>query len=148
MGSEEIHILKRGPESKCSALPIMCLYTYDVEGGPLQIPGLTRINLNEELVAMDLAHHCSEPFVPPKLVSKIQKWKSSEPPKRDAVFWGVVTWINLTGEIYLHDVKSAPSLVEITKWLNDAYNGTEPSHADLNCCPGDLCIARLARKTT
>jgi Tudor domain len=126
----------------------MCLYVYDVEGGPLQIPGMTRINLNEELVSMGLAYHCSNPLLSPKHAHKIQTWKSPEPRQLDSVFWGIVTWVNLTGEIFLHDVKSKKELAEITKWLNDAYNDTEPSPADLNCRPGDICIAKYVRRKT
>lgn len=146
MGSEGIHILKRGPESKCSPLPIMCLYEYDMEAGPMQYAGVTRINLNEELVEMRLAFHCSKPSPVQKLVAKIPTWKLPESPKLGSAFWGSVTWVNLEAEIFLHDVKFTEKLNEITKWLNDAYMDTEPSPADLNCSPGDLCIARYGRK--
>jgi hypothetical protein len=148
MGSEGIHILKRGPESKRSPLPIMCLYEYDVEAGALQSPGVTRINLNEELVEMRLAFHSSKPSPVQKLVAKIPTWKLPESPKLDSTFWGLVTWVNLEAEIFLHDVKFTEKLNEISKWLNDAYMDTEPSLADLNCSPGDLCIARYGRKKT
>lgn len=126
----------------------MCLYEYDVEAGVLQIPGVIRINLNEELVEMGLAFHCSKPSPSPKFVAKIPTWKLPESPKLDSTFWGSVTWVNLEAEIFLHDVKSTDKLKEITKWLNDAYMDTEPSLADLNCSPGDLCIARYGRKKT
>ncbi len=141
MGSKEIFVLKRGPQSEHSALPVMCMYVYDVEAGPLQIPGMTRINLNDELVGMGLAHHCSEPLLLPKHIPKIRTWKTTEP-NFGSVFSGIVTCINSAGEINLHDVNSEPALEEMKTLLNAAYNGTEPSYADLHCRPGDLCIAR------
>ncbi|KAI9557591.1 hypothetical protein GHT06_017419 [Daphnia sinensis] len=143
LGSESISICRRQQrESKYAALPVMCLYVYNVEGGPLQIPGKTQINLNDELVAMGLAQNYSGPLPSSHVLPVARAWKLSEPPKVGSVFWAIVTWVSLTGEIYLHDVKSVPTMKEITKWLNEAYSGTEPTDADLHCRPGDLCIAK------
>ncbi|XP_057366887.1 uncharacterized protein LOC130687728 [Daphnia carinata] len=143
LGSESINIFRRQQrESKYAALPVMCLYVYNVEGGPLQIPGKTQINLNDELVAMGLAQNYPEPLQSSNVIPVVRAWKLSEPPKVGSVFWAIVTWVNLTGEIYLHDVKSVPTMDEITKWLNEAYSDTEPTDADLRCRPGDLCIAK------
>ncbi|XP_032786585.2 uncharacterized protein LOC116924198 isoform X1 [Daphnia magna] len=143
LGSESISIFRRQQrESKYAALPVMCLYVYNVEGGPLQIPGKTQINLNDELVSLGLAQNYPGPLPSSNVIPVLRAWRLSEPPKVGSVFWAIVTWVNLTGEIYLHDIKSVPAMNEITKWLNEAYSGTEPTDADLRCRPGDLCIAK------
>ena len=43
--------------------------------------------------------------------------------------------------VFLIDLRSIPKLLELKKWLSHIYNSTEPSEADINCKPGDLCIA-------
>ncbi len=123
-------------------MPVMLLYIYDVEGGPLEIGGRTRINLNEELILLELASNRPSILPAPIPVRRACAWKSGELPKLEDVFWGQVTWVDLEGGIYLHDIKANPKIEEIRKWLDDTYNGTQPTDSDLNCSVGDLCIAR------
>lgn len=148
LGAENISIFRRGHgESKYAALPVMCIYMYNVEGGPFQIPGRTQINLNDELVSMGLAQN--RPGLVPlsNPIPVARTWKQSQPPKVDSAFWAKVTWVSLAGEIYLHDIKSEPALMEITKWLYETYNCTEPTETDLRCRSGDLCTARYLKIT-
>jgi hypothetical protein len=69
-----------------------------LEGESLPIPGMTRIrfNLNKQLVDSKQA------------LGKTHNWRRNEPV--DAVFDVMVTSFNASGEIYLHDVKSKPTL--------------------------------------
>lgn len=122
----------------------MLLYTYNLEDGPLQIAGKTRINLNDELVEKKLAFSHPEFQSPTNLPPAYRVWKPVESLGIlvGAVFWGKVTWVNMEGEIFLHDVKVEPTLNEITKWLNQTYNDTEPSEKDVLCRMGDVCIAK------
>ena len=142
MGAEGISIVRRGTEKAFGPVPVMLLYIYNMEERPLQIGGRTWINLNEELISAGFAisHHGRLPISKP--VNVLYSWKPPVLPKLDDMFWGHVTWVNRAGEIFLHDVKANSKLEEIRNWLNDAYNGTEPTTSDLNCRKGDLCIAR------
>ena len=121
----------------------MIIYTLDVEGGPLELAGTANINLNEELITLGYA--TNRPFtnmLPVPVVQAFRSWKSIALPKTITNFWGIVTWVNKEAEIFLHDVRSSQLMQDIIKWLNEAYNSTEPTEADLNCRPGDLCIAK------
>lgn len=143
LGAEGISICRRGNEkSKYASVPVMLLYIYDVTEGPLEIGGRTRINLNEELISRNLASNRPSILPAPIPVRRARAWKSGELPKLDDVFWGQVTWVDRQGGIFLHDIKANPKMEEIRKWLDNTYNGTQPTDCDLNCRVGDLCIAR------
>lgn len=126
---------------------VMLVYIYNLEGGPMELPGRTRINLNEELVNKGLANNRPGLQQPITLSPQALEWKANEylGISLNKMFWGHVTWVSRAGEIYLHDVKAGPKLIEIRKWLDEVYNQTEPTETDLRCQPGDICIAKYEK---
>ena len=100
------------------------------------------INLNKELLSFGFAYGRSLPMQTAKTIREPRVWMSEILPKLGSVFVGTVTCINHDGEFFLHNVKSQSILISIRKLLNDAYNDSEPTKLDLQCRPGDLCIAR------
>jgi len=69
-------------------------------------------------------------------------WKSAELPKVGETFLAKTTWVNDKGEFFLQNVSSQLELDSIHKALNDEFNDSLPTDADLRCTPGDLCIAK------
>ena len=136
MGAQSI-IMQRGVENP---LLHVLRYIYNEKEGPLKIGSRTWINLNDEL---KLANFVSS--IPP-LQPISSSWKPAKLPKLNDEFFGIVTSAYSNGdfllEIYLHDVCANPKLEEIQTLLNNAYNGTEPTNADLECQEGNFCIAR------
>ena len=98
--SESIQIFSRGRATPNQApLTAMICYKYMCDDGPLQIGGLTRINLNEELIRLGYGSNflstVSLGLAPTR--NTLTAWKPFELPLTDA-FWGKVTWVNLEGE--------------------------------------------------
>ena len=142
MGSERIIVIKKDQsQPNRGEIPVTMLYVYNEKGGPLTIGGKTRINLNDELVTLNLASRGISPL-PRFPAPSVRAWKPSALPKYGSVFWGIVTWVNLQGEIYLHDIKANPTVSKISKSLNEAYNNTEHTEEHFRCRPGDICIAK------
>ena len=113
----------------------------NVRERPFQIGDKTRRNKNAELTSPGFAS--SRPaFQSNPTASGVNSWKPAILPKLNDVFLGNVKWISESGELFLHDFKVNAKLEEIRKSLNNAYNGTKPTEADLRCSKGDLCIAR------
>ena len=139
--AKEISICKRQPLKSSSPLSVMLIYMIKSEGGPLELPGLKWINLNEQLVELKLAldhpdHLCLSTGAAPT-------WKEPAVVKFLPRFNGTVTWVNLAGEVFLYDVnKSEFQLRYMQEQLYSIYEGSQPSEADLNCKAGDPCIAR------
>lgn len=148
LGSEGISIFRRGRRKyKHDPSFVMLVYIYVLEGGPLEFAGKTRINLNEELIENGLAFPCPVLPQPAPPLPQIREWKTVDQSgiSVNKMFWGSVTWVDLRGGIYLHDIKASPKLKEMTRWITDKYSTTKPSEADLCCRPGDLCIAKYEK---
>ena len=70
-------------------------------------------------------------------------WKPHELPDFDSVFTGNVICVSSIGDVFLHTVtKPLAKVTAICNQLNEAYRLTKPTKADLQCRPGDLCIAK------
>lgn len=116
-------------------------YTYDLEEGPLQIGGLTKINMSDQLVSLDLASLRSYP-AKQVFVLKTRTWRPATYPYIGDRFWAKVTWVNMQGEIFLHDVKAEVKLEEVSRILSERYEKMLPTKADMNPKPGDICVAK------
>ena len=172
--AESVTVYRRGAplnrQRGNQPLPVMLMYVYDVEGGPLevncslftvhplwidfidflfsksqQISGKTSINLNEELISLGMAKEkpVSLPLsrtLPDR--PRITAWKPAEFLPVNTVFWAKGTWVNMKGEIFLQDVRVSSKVKEIEDLLSREYRDSKPSPADLKCKAGDLCIAK------
>ena len=137
MTATDITICKRAPLVSSTPLSTMVVYTVMCEGGPLELPGPKKINLNEQLIELKLALDRPDP------VKAARMWKQCPVVKILPQFNAVVTWVNLAGEIYLYDInKSEAQLSTMRNQLTSIYEDSQPTDADLNCKPGDMCIAR------
>lgn len=107
------------------------------------MPGMTNINLNEELILLGKAKNSpSLGTVSPIRPVKPRAWISPEVPKMGSRFWALVTWINTKCEIFFQDVRSRPKVDAISQFLKEKYQDSRPTEADVLCNVGDLCIAK------
>ncbi len=128
--AEGIRISQKGLEMSESGAIFVILH-YKVKG--------RWINLNEELTLVGPCIHTTPlPIQNPTRTA----WKPSELPELNSTFRGIVTWVNIYGEIFLHNAKSKAKMIEIRNWLSDVYNNTEITETDYNCRPGDRCIVK------
>jgi len=74
-----------------------------------------------------------------------ESWKPAELPKVGDTFIAKVTWFTKEGVIYLQKTNSKFELEAIRLCLNDKYEGSSPTRADLHCTPGNPCIVRYKR---
>lgn len=143
LGSDHIVVFSRDPAvTRYAPIQAMLLYVYDLPPGPLQFGGKTRINLADELVSLGYAFR--EPGVAPpqKPLCYTKSWKSAELPKVNEVFFGKVSWIGMDCDVFVQPSKRLSMLESMLNWLNEKYRDTQPTQRDLDCKPGDLCIAK------
>lgn len=139
--ARDISICKRQPLHPSSPLSVMVVYEIKSKGDPLEPAGLKLINLNEQLVELKLA--LNQPDRTALSNRATPTWQESPVVKLLPQFNGVVTWVNLTGEVFLYDInKSEYQLKNMQKQLYSIYEGSQPTEADLKCKSGDPCIAR------
>jgi len=69
-------------------------------------------------------------------------WKPAELPKVGDTFIAKVTWFTKEGIIYLQKTDSKFELEAIRLCLNDKYESSSPTRADLLCTTGNPCIVR------
>lgn len=97
--------------------------------------------LNEELISEGYAYAQPDEY-PLMPAPKPAAWKKPINPNICDRFWAAVTCVSNDCDVFLHRVKDAKKLREISSWLAKAFGNTQPSDADLAARPGDLCIAK------
>lgn len=137
--AEEVVIfVERRPHCLAAPMAAQFAFKFDSEGGPLEIPGKSLANLNQHLVDLGVASYVLSTGLVPR------QWPTLPPVPMPDCFVAHVTWLNLEGSIFLNNVDhSEMRLMEMRRSFNVTFEGTSAKKSDLNCSPGDLCIARL-----
>lgn len=102
---------------------------------------LAHLNLNEELIREGYAaaqQSAGSTVTSPKLAA----WKEAVYPNVGHRFWAKISWVDNDGSLILQDVRNEDKLAEFFRCCAKQYDNTNPTQADLNAKPGDLCIAK------